>query len=377
MGQSQEECCSVSQPVSGSPYVGRNGFAVLLNSTATSYHWGCYATSMMLFDGITRQGFAVTSVPVEITHSGLVYPEKVEEIDGEQYLTELQRVNPFLFQLLVDCDVVLVNGEGTLHRFGPGPRGLLALMRFAKLRLGKPVALLNHSLFPSGSAEPADAAIEAYYRECLSCVDVRVVREDASAAVYQRLGLPAVAGFDALPYFLDQFMQPLPACEPFNLIGAASFWGKAETDLFADALLAMRGELKGPLMFLSGGYRREPREDAYHFAWLKARLPDIGILRPTSIAEWLGYIAAAKLFVTGRFHHLVAAAALGTPTVMMPGNTAKVDAVCDLIGFSRAISPGAADFADSLAAAIRAPNCTTSAQREMLVERSKKNLAFS
>jgi polysaccharide pyruvyl transferase WcaK-like protein len=81
--------------------------------------------------------------------------------------------------------------------------------------------------------------------------------------------------------------------------------------------------------------------------------------------------------VTGRFHHLVAAAALGTPTVMMPGNTAKVDAVCDLIGFSRAISPGAADFADGLAAAIRAPNRTTSAQREMLVERAKKNLAFS
>jgi hypothetical protein len=30
--------------------------------------------------------------------------------------------------------------------------------------------------------------------------------------------------------------------------------------------------------------------------------------------------------VTGRFHHLVAAA-LGTPTVTMPGNTPKVDAV--------------------------------------------------
>ncbi len=122
-------------------------------------------------------------------------------------------------------------------------------------------------------------------------------------------------------------MRPLPACGPVNLIGAASYCGKAEADAFADAVLAMRGELEGPLMFLSGGYRREPPEDANHFAWLKARLPDIGILRPRSIAEWLGYIAAAKLFVTGRFHHLVAAAALGTPTVTMPGNTPKVDAV--------------------------------------------------
>jgi hypothetical protein len=69
----------VRQAAGGSPYVGRKGFAMLLNSTTTSYHWGCYATSMMLFDGITRQGFAVTSVPVEVIHSGLVYPEKAEE----------------------------------------------------------------------------------------------------------------------------------------------------------------------------------------------------------------------------------------------------------------------------------------------------------
>lgn len=366
----------MSQPASGSPYIGRNGFAILLNSTATSYHWGCYATSMMLFDGITRQGFAVTSVPVEVTHSGLVYPEKVDAIDGDQYLAGLKRVNPFLLQALSDCDIVLVNGEGTLHRFHPAPRGLLALMRFIKLRLNKPVVLLNHSLFPSGTAEPAEAAIESYYRECLSCIDVRVVREDASAAVYQRFGLPTVAGFDALPYFVDQFMQPLPPCEAVNLIGAASYWGKAEVDLFADAILAMQDELKGPLMFLSGGYRREPLEDATHFAWLKARLPDLGILRPASVAEWLGSIAAAKVFVTGRFHHLVAAAALGTPTVTMPGNTPKVDAVCDLIGFPHAIRPGAADFTDRLVAAIRAPNRTTPAQRDMLLERSKKNLAF-
>jgi hypothetical protein len=357
-------------------YVGRSGLALLLNNTATSYHWGCYATSMMLVDGITRQGFAVTSMPVEATHFGLVYPEQVDAIDSDEYLSTLKRVNPFLLQFLADSDVIIVNGEGTLHRFHPAPRGLLALMRFAKRRLNKPVILLNHSVFPSGTAEPADAAVETYYRECLSCADVRVAREDASVAVYQRLGLPALAGFDALPYFLDQFMRPLPACEPVNLIGAASHWRDAEIDLFADALLNMRGELKGPLMFLSGGYRREPLEDAAHFARLKARLPDLGILRPTSIAEWLGYIAAAKLFVTGRFHHLVAAAALGTPTVMMPGNTSKVTAVCDLIGFSGAISPGDADFADRLAAAIRAPNRTTSAQREMLVERAKKNLAF-
>ncbi len=249
----------MSQPASGSPYVGRNGFAILLNSTATSYHWGCYSASMMLFDGITRQGFAVTSVPVEVTHSGLVYPEKVDAIDSDQYVAELKRVNPFLLQALFDCDVVLVNGEGTLHRFHPAPRGLLALMRFIKLRLNKPVALLNHSMFPSGGGvEPADAAIENSYRECLRCVDVRVIREDASAAVYQRFGLPTVAGFDALPYFVEQFMRPLPACEPVNLIGAASYWGKAEADAFADAVLAMRGELEGPLMFLSGGYRREP-----------------------------------------------------------------------------------------------------------------------
>ncbi len=170
----------------------RNRFAILLNSTATSYHWRCYATSMMVFDGITRQGFAVTSVPVEVTHSGL-YPEKVDAIDSDQYVAELKRVNPL--QALFDCDVVLVNGEGTLHRFHPAPRGLLALMRFIKLRVNKPGALLNHLLFPFGGVEPADAAIENFYRECLSGVDVRVIREDASAAVYQRFG--PLAGFDA------------------------------------------------------------------------------------------------------------------------------------------------------------------------------------
>jgi hypothetical protein len=45
---------------------------------------------------------------------------------------------------------------------------------------------------------------------------------------------------------------------------------------------------------------------------------------------------------------------------------------CDLIGFLRAIRPGAADFADRLVAAIRAPSQTTPAQRETLVERAKR-----
>lgn len=359
--------------------VGHAGHVVFLNNTASSYHWGCYATSMMLVNGLTEQGFAVTSFDVETTHFGLgaSSPQTVDEVDSVSYRDQISAANPMLYRALTDCDMVVVNGEGTLHRFHNGPRALLSLMRMARVHLGKPVHLVNHSCYPSGTGAPAEPHVEDFYRLCLSVLDRVVFRDEFSGEVYHRLGIKAEPGFDCLPLYHDRYLKPLPRVESRVLLGAASNWDDQAIASFCDAFLSLSSTLRPRPLFLSGGFRREPNEDARHYAALKVRIPDLGIVRPASISEWMAWIQAAPIMITGRYHHLVAGAALRTPMVIMPGNTSKNDATCRMLGLPAPISPHAIDFGESLRSRMLAPVGTSRSAARTIVAAAEKNLGFS
>lgn len=354
------------------------GQAVFLNNTASSYHWGCFATSMMLYNGLTDRGFSITSFDVETTHFGLgaSAPSSAAEIDADAYLDQIRSANPMLLRAIEDCDLVVVNGEGTLHRFHNGPRALLSVMRMAKVRLGKRVHLVNHSCFPSGAGEPADSAVEEFYRECLAPLDRIVARDLISVEVYKRLGIKAEAGFDCLPLYHDRYLKPLPKMPPRVLLGAASNWHGEAVDAFSSAFSKVRDGLPAKPVFLSGGFRREPPEDAVHYEAMRSRIPDLEIIRPSSISEWLGWIESSPLMITGRFHHLVSAAALRTPVVVMPGNTTKNDAMCDIFKMPTPIRPNDEGFEVDLLARISKPAATTPAQVRSIVRAAEKNILF-
>jgi len=53
-----------------------------------------------------------------------------------------------LFDLHFSADVVLINGEGTLHHNFPVVNYLLHFAYSATRRLGKPIQIINHLVYP-------------------------------------------------------------------------------------------------------------------------------------------------------------------------------------------------------------------------------------
>jgi len=344
--------------------------AIFVNDTSQSYHWGCYATSMAIKHGLEDAGYDVTSFPVEVTHTGLgVAPEGVDDLSA--FSAQLPTSAPALWAALQGCDLVVVNGEGTLHRFHAGPRSLLALLWTAK-REGKPVHLINHSLFPSGSKLEAPQNVEEYYRACLEGVERIVVRENHSKLVYNRLGIDAILGFDCLPLFSEGLRLPnVP--ESIMLCGASN-WSSDEAEEVGQTL---SGVLKKstPVVFLSGG-PISPPEDKMHFESLRKGFPDLEFAEPENVERWLSLIAHAKLVVTGRFHHLIAAISLSAPVVMMPGNTSKSDAVCQFLGIDLPLVSNDRTLVDRVASALDRPVRTSEADLMLVRALASRNVAF-
>ena len=55
------------------------------------------------------------------------------------------------------------------------------------------------------------------------------------------------------------------------------------------------------------------------------------LLRAESMNEWLDTLASAGLFVSGRFHHTIAAAVLDTPFILLDSNTPKNRGLAEML----------------------------------------------
>lgn len=347
---------------------------LFLNNTANIYHWGCFATSMMIFRSLEERGFRITSFDAMQTHRNTgSAPTLPRDKAMRSYLTELKTINPALVEALQASDVVVVNGEGTLHRFHQGPRALLSLMRIAKL-LKKPVYLINHSCFPSGDPHPAAAEVECFYRYCLMDVDRIVVRDDWSAEIYERWSFSPERGFDCLPLYCSRFLPSIPEMPRSVVIGGASWWSDATAESFGRTL-AKALPRRSRVIFLAGGNDKEPEEDEGHFRALNKGL-ELDIVRPSTFGEWMGWIKSAEVVLTGRFHHLIAAATTSTPIVATRGNTAKTDAVSAMLGFPAPLPLHDRALEDALIERVLAPARTTPELMTRMIERARLNLNF-
>ena len=353
------------------------GMAVLLNSTFTSYHWGCYATSGYILNRLQDAGFFVDAYPAEVSHFGLPGPSLETPVDFDRYAEALKARNPGLFFALQDADIVVANGEGTIHRSHGGPVSLLAVLAYAKKALKKPTHLINHSCFPNGDINEAPAEVEAYYRFCLEDLDSVVARDPWSVQIYRRLGIAAVQGFDCLPAFARKYYRPAvsrPARTDAIGVSCASHWKDGDVGRFAGRLETLSADSRGPLRFIGGGFRRSPPEDVPHYEALQRHFGAIEHVKPPSADAWLDSIASLSLLVTGRFHHVIGALCVGTPVIAFPGNTPKVDAVASMFSDIRMM-----DLDDAGNDRIRSSwrrDDSVSARMNDLADMAEKNFGF-
>lgn len=222
---------------------------------------------------------------------------------------------------LAEADVVLINGEATMHRELP------VAVRWSKLgpycaAIGKPCYLANATV----------QHIKGTIPENLAAFSGIWVRDSRSAAELRHLGLAGEMTGD-LTYFHD-----LPRHRPTEARGLVLDSADSRHDMGAVAAalrldyVAMRYSNRGLKAF---------RKRFLRWQYERGK-PSIRVAGITTFQKFAAYLAARPFVVTGRFHGLCFAVNCGIPFAAMSLSNWKVDAMLyDIgIGAGRLYQPG-------------------------------------
>jgi polysaccharide pyruvyl transferase WcaK-like protein/Flp pilus assembly protein TadD len=314
---------------------------LLLNDTSYWYHWGCSCTSLAIREQLRAQDRAVCGLPIDRLAGLQPLPDSREQLDDAAFFARFQRANAPLCALIAAADEIVINGEGSLHGATHTSISLLYLAWIARRHFNRPVRIINHSCYPTGSAQPMGGAVEDFYRQVYQSLDAVVVREPISAALLGQLGIPVILGFDCLPLYAEAHGEAIVRTASNRLLIAGSVAaGPAMVEACAQvAIAARRAGLRPAFLF---GANANLAADDRDFARLLTRATGTGVelCHATSEAEWLSAIASARLLVSGRFHYSIAAACLGTPFIALDSNTPKMDGLMQTLGLGCRLNAG-------------------------------------
>ena len=175
------------------------GKVVLLNDTYAWYHWGCTATSSAIRKRIRQLGFQLISVPINSSYGFRSLPTRVDQFDDFAFFQQACVENQELLGAISDGDVVVINGEGTMHHVSRPSLALLYLAHAAKKYMGKKVHMINHSVYPGDVLKPADHLAFQLYKGTYQHLDYIAIREHLSRELMQQVGVPSQLRFDCLP----------------------------------------------------------------------------------------------------------------------------------------------------------------------------------
>jgi hypothetical protein len=253
--------------------------ALLINYTANSYHWGCYGTSVEIFDTLIEKGYLVETISVsEIAALGL-YRFNSKDIDSGKLLIKILQKNERIYRLALSTDLVVVNGEGTLHGANQAPVNLLYLIFILKKYLNKKVCLINTAIFPYSFGNSIDQdtaeALNQLYKFCLQDLDLICPRDRQSASNLKALNLNYVESFDCLPRFIarHQLVNSATRNQGYLLSGGIALT-KKNCETLASILHSKIDPTK-PIYFLSGAKSLPVDSDKTQFEWLQKYLPNL------------------------------------------------------------------------------------------------------
>ncbi|CUH66963.1 polysaccharide pyruvyl transferase CsaB [Thalassovita gelatinovora] len=269
--------------------------AVLMNDTATRYHHGCARVMRLLVAGLQRQGVEV------IARSAA----RNDWDQDEAFLAALER-----------ADLIVINGEGTLHHGKPeGEKLLKVALHPARGR--RPIALIN-ALYQDN---PLDWA------RYLTEINLIAARDSDSARSMQQATQNAVRWLPDLSLSAPAEVAPLP--RHGVIVGDSVRFEKRRVlaraaQRLAEARFIPTKTLRGRIWTLPviGPLARAGLYRLYNGV-LPLRGPQFE-MAPNE-AAYLRDIAAAELHITGRFHAVCLSMLVETPFLALSSNASKIE----------------------------------------------------
>lgn len=281
--------------------------AIILNDTRVDRHHGCSSVMRVLEAGLATAGFRIAAtVPA---HS-----DWAQDVGFQAALPTAQ--------------LLVINGEGTLHHDRPAGLRLLQAGRHARKR-GVATALVNAGWEANGAA----------YCEAVRDFDLVSARDSRSAAALHAAGIDC----RVVP---DLSLCSAAPPEPGQRDGIA-YTDSVDPDVTL-ALDALRRESHGQVIsihdvdphsetawpFLRAAVgRRDLARPVRTLALVRARRAQWRSAAPGA-DEFLRRLARLELLVSGRFHACTLAMVAGTPFVAAGTNSQKIEALVEDAGLA-------------------------------------------
>lgn len=313
--------------------------AVIMNDTRSDNHFGCFRVMRIIEENLAARGIRVTARS----------PVRHEWAKDAAFLAALS-----------ESDVVVINGEGTLHHGARRGEMVLRVVDHPACA-GKPVALIN-ALYQDNP----DAW--GRYLEKIALISTRDSRSAAAAARHS--GKPV--GFVPDLSLCEAFAMPAVPVERNRLLVGDSISKDISRTLLqiveerpdayllpiTKALKASKAHLPLPLRAFREGYIR------LHAAAFRLKQPRV--LFNKTEAGFLQDLLTGYLHVTGRFHSVCLCLVTRTPFLAVDSNSWKISALLEDLGLgkerllspqdlkSRAGNPQAASYSEDELATIEA-----------------------
>lgn len=365
--------------------------ALLLNDTTAWYHYGCTATSSALKEAIKSHIIitSLTTLSILETYKVKSTPDNYADFLRLDNYHKFTKDNKFLVKLLEENDLIIINGEGTIHDNRKAAIILLYIAYVAKINLHKHVEILNHSVYPKDNLSidnklliltENDHDTLSIYALVYRAIDFFAIREPISTKIILEITRKnfvnaeinlQVAAFDCMPIYIKNHYIRLKINKQYSkklLVAGSAAWAVNINNLAEEigenveqlTISDSRGNYKNftkimenfiiylkdmaedgfEITFLIGGNTDIPhiaKDDQIFKQYLENKLSDLIKLEKfkvycaQSLDDWLHCIEESSLLISGRFHHSIAAACLGTSFIAFNSNTPKVEGLCMLL----------------------------------------------
>jgi polysaccharide pyruvyl transferase WcaK-like protein len=305
---------------------------LLLMDNRGDANWGSQATTNALVGLLTERfpGAEIRGVPRSAARPSSSYVRRfatslaLRIVDGRGSDWALRTLTSTWSEQFEWADLVVVNGEGTLHPQPQAQRWICSIIGLAR-KFKKPYWIVNCSLMCRGDKT------EWIYRALLSEAAHVSVREPVSWREVQAMGIDVVQAADCA--FLT---EPSPELEARQILQQAGITGAFAVmtgsasvkrwDLDHQRSVVAALKQRG----LEVLYTHSDRHDVVNYAALGLSIPVVSH-NEASYRQLTAIQGLAEIVVGGRFHPSILAAMVGTPFVALPSNTHKMSGVMEML----------------------------------------------
>lgn len=332
---------------------------ILINDTTNWYHFGCTGTSTAIINQIKKLNHEITTVPITETYKIKSTPNTKAGFLNEKEYKRFIKDNYQLISTIEQYDILVINGEGTLHGKNQAPLSLLYLAYITKTKLHKNVQIINHSVYPTNGFSinsSQEHEIVDIYTLVYNVIDFTAIREPVSYKLMTDLGIKATESFDCLPLYIQNNYKSSFAIKPSNselLIAGSATWLQLDIlsnksgnineytqslHLFKKYLQTM-SDRGFSIKFLLGAKDYPAKDELEFIKFMQDNdfKADWIVYEAKTIEDWLNTIATASLLVSGRFHHTIAAACLETPFIPLSSNTPKMTGLINALDLNDSV----------------------------------------